>query len=75
MMRARAAAPDSFLWICRVSPICFSIVCSGLSEVIGSWKIMAMRLPRTPLRRPSDAPTSSSPWNVIELPAGCLASG
>jgi hypothetical protein len=31
----------------RISPICCSIVCSGLSEVIGSWKIMVMSLPRT----------------------------
>ena len=30
-----------------ISPICFSIVCSGLSDVIGSWKMMVMSLPRT----------------------------
>ena len=30
----------------RISPICVSIVCSGLSEVIGSWKMMVMSLPR-----------------------------
>ena len=33
------------------SRLCFSMVCSGLSEVIGSWKIMAIRLPRIGRRR------------------------
>ena len=31
----------------RISPTCRSIVCSGLSEVIGSWNTMVMSLPRT----------------------------
>ena len=46
-MRARAAAPVMPRCSSRISPICFSIVCSGLSEVIGSWKMMVMSLPRT----------------------------
>ena len=29
------------------SPTCRSMVCSGLSDVIGSWKIIEMRSPRT----------------------------
>ena len=29
-----------------ISPTCFSMVCSGLSDVIGSWKIIEMRSPR-----------------------------
>ena len=48
--RACAARAASRLRpLCRISAssICRSIVCSGLSEVIGSWKIIAMRLPRT----------------------------
>ena len=47
--RPRAPAPPSRLMLlCRnsVSVICFSMVWSGLSEVIGSWNTMAMRLPR-----------------------------
>ena len=44
---ARAASPVSPRCSSRISPICFSIVCSGLSEVIGSWKMMVMSLPRT----------------------------
>jgi hypothetical protein len=63
------------LWITSASAIWRSIVCSGLSEVIGSWKTIAMRLPRTSRSLPSLAPTSSSPLKRIELPAGCRASG
>ena len=34
-------------WIFSTSPIWLPIVCSGDSEVIGSWKILPMRLPRS----------------------------
>jgi hypothetical protein len=29
-----------------ISPTCFSMVCSGLSEVIGSWKMIEIFSPR-----------------------------
>ena len=35
-------------WSVSISVICRSMVWSGLSEVIGSWKIIEMSLPRTP---------------------------
>jgi hypothetical protein len=60
-MRACAALPPRPLCNSRVSPICFSMLCSGLSEVIGSWKIIAMRLPRSLRRVLADAPSSSWP--------------
>ena len=46
MARLRASLADNFK--CRIidSVICFPIVNTGFSEVMGSWKIMAMRLPR-----------------------------
>ena len=43
----------------RISPICRSMVCSGLSEVIGSWKIMVMSLPRTSRSSRSSASSRS----------------
>ena len=45
-VRSRSSARDTCLWIRSTSPIWLPIVWSGDSEVIGSWKIMAMRLPR-----------------------------
>ena len=53
----------------RTSLTCFSMVCSGFSEVMGSWKIMAIRLPRTARSTVSLAPSSSWPWNWM-LPLG-----
>ena len=63
----RAAA--MCLWISKVSAICFSSVCSGFSEVIGSWKTIAIRLPRTWRSRAGAAPTSSSPAKRMLLSA------
>ena len=34
------------MWMRNTSAICCSIVCSGLSEVIGSWKIIETAPPR-----------------------------
>ena len=46
-MRARAAACDS-VWCARsCSAICQPTVYTGVSAVIGSWKIIAISLPRT----------------------------
>ena len=50
------------------------MVCSGFSDVIGSWKIMAMRLPRTCRIVGSGAPKSSRSWNRM-WPLGCRAFG
>ena len=44
---ARIAARDSSVWIENISPIWSPMVRSGLSAVIGSWKIIAMPAPRT----------------------------
>ena len=54
--------------------ICCSIVCSGLSEVIGSWKIMVILLPRTWRSSFSPLARRSLPWNRIS-PDGWLAGG
>ncbi len=40
---------------------CFSSVCSGFSEVIGSWKMKLMSLPRILRSASRDAPTISRP--------------
>ncbi len=74
-MRARAAAGDRRLWMTSASPTCRSIVCSGLSEVIGSWNTMATRLPRTSRMRASPAPSSSSPSKRMDPPGGWAATG
>ena len=44
-MRALARRAPRRPWCSsRISPICRSTECSGLSEVIGSWKIMVMSI-------------------------------
>ena len=57
----RACVAVSPLCSIRVSVICFSTVCSGLSEVIGSWKIIEIRSPRMSWSTDFGAPTSSRP--------------
>jgi len=59
--RVHAARLDSF-W-CRISTsaICSPIVSTGFSEVIGSWKIIEMALPRSARIRASLAASRSSP--------------
>ena len=46
IVRSRRSALVAVSWIFTTSPIWLPIVCSGDSEVIGSWKILPMRLPR-----------------------------
>ncbi|MNK87097.1 hypothetical protein D3C87_1070260 [compost metagenome] len=44
--RCSASARLAFWCSCTVSAICRPTVSTGFSEVIGSWKIIEMRLPR-----------------------------
>ena len=76
---ARACAPaprrrPRRLCSSRASPTCRSTVCSGLSEVIGSWKIMPTRSPRTWRRH---ALVGADQLLAVErmLPAGWRAVG
>ena len=73
-MRARAVCPLMPLWRRRISPICASIVCSGLSEVIGSWKMIEISLPRISRISFSAAVNSSRPRKRM-WPEGCEALG
>ena len=47
MARSRASFFDTFSWVRMASTICLPTRYTGLSEVIGSWKIIAMSLPRS----------------------------
>ena len=60
-MRARAGAPVRPWCSARLSASCFSMVCSGLRLVIGSWKMKLMSLPRTSRRVRSSAVVISRP--------------
>ncbi len=73
-VRARAIAPLMPLCSCRISPICASMVWSGLSEVIGSWKMIEISLPRISRISCSAAVNSSRPLKWM-LPEGCEAAG
>ena len=53
MILALRAAASSLVWVSRTSSICSPQRTTGLSAVIGSWKIIAMRDPRSWRRRPS----------------------
>src|SRR5699024_11354996 len=46
--------------------ICLENFISGSSALMGSWKIMAIFLPRSFDISRSDNPSSSRPWKVIE---------
>ncbi len=58
-----AAARPS--WSAMISPICRSIVCSGLSEVIGSWNTMVTAAPRMARSSASVILSTSRPRNRI----------
>ncbi|MGY4353757.1 hypothetical protein ACVW0J_000250 [Bradyrhizobium sp. i1.7.7] len=73
-VRLRASALLVGLWSWMISPICASIVCNGLSEVIGSWKMMEISLPRISRICCSDWSISSRPLKRM-LPEGCEAFG
>jgi hypothetical protein len=66
-VRSRRSRLDMGVWIFRDSLIWLPIVCNGDSEVIGSWKILPMRLPRRlrisrPSRGMARRSTGCSPW-------------
>src|SRR6185437_6243302 len=73
-VRARAIEPRTPPCNCNISPIWDSIVCSGLSEVIGSWKMIEMSLPRMRRISFSGMSISSRPLKWM-LPEGCDALG
>ena len=73
-VRARTASRLIRWCTTSTSPTCRSIVCSGLSDVIGSWKIMLTRLPRIAKSCASLAPTISTPSSTTD-PDGWLAWG
>ena len=69
--RARASFFVMSLWRSAASSSCLPIVCTGFSDVIGSWKIIAISLPRIspqPLRVSRE---ESSPRNSTCPVDGC----
>ena len=66
---ARASGGATPRWTSRPSVICRPIVSIGLSEVMGSWKIMPMRSPRTRLRSASVIVARSRPSKAMAPPA------
>ena len=71
--RVLISAFESSVWIENISATWSPMVRSGLSAVIGSWKIMAMPAPRTPRISLTDAAQRSRPSNMI-LPRSILTS-
>src|SRR6266567_6413019 len=63
MAWASASERPFFWWIITASAIWSPIVSTGLSEVIGSWKIMAIRLPRISRISASERASRSRPSN------------
>ena len=57
----RAACPTIFLCNASASVICFPILCTGLRLLAGSWKIIAIRPPRTFSSTAGGAPINSWP--------------
>ena len=65
---SRASRVETGRCAFRLSTIWVPMVSTGLSVIIGSWKIMAMRLPRISRSRRFDALVRSSPLNRISPP-------
>ena len=72
--RALAAFGDIVVWARIASTICWPIVWTGLSEVIGSWKIIDILLPRSLRRSSADSVSTSrlpnSTASASTLPGG-----
>ena len=73
--RWRRSAALIEVWISSTSAICSPTRVTGFSAVIGSWKIIAMRVPRRSRRRLFSAVSVSSPSNSVLPPVGRSASG
>ncbi|MNQ63942.1 hypothetical protein D3C85_783420 [compost metagenome] len=67
--RVLASACVRFRWTCMVSTNWLSTVCSGSSEVSGSWKIMPMRRPRTLRFCAGVSVSMRSPFSSTDPPA------
>src|SRR5262245_564827 len=69
--RFRPSRLDRPEWASRTSPICRPMRWTGFSELIGSWKIIAISLPRTARSSRCLSPISSRPssWMLPETSA------
>ena len=65
--RALAACGDIVVWARIASTICWPMVWTGLSEVIGSWKIIDILPPRSLRRSSADSVSRSRPSNMHRL--------
>ena len=74
MARFLAACGETLVCARIASTICRPIVWTGLSEVIGSWKIIDIAAPRSRRRSSAERPSTSRPSNSTEsaatLPGG-----
>ena len=73
MARIRACLRLSFSWMRAISAICRPTVCTGLSAVSGSWKIMAISPPRIDRIRSSPTLRRSSPFQ--NTPSASMTAG
>ncbi len=73
MILALRVAPSSLVWVRSTSSICSPQVMTGLSAVIGSWKIIDMRVQRSSRSRSSLAASTFSPSSRISPPWGFSA--
>src|SRR5579883_2778963 len=74
MARSHAALLSSFWCSITASAICSPMVSTGLRDVIGSWKIMAIRLPRIRRISSSESARRSRPSKRI-FPSTILPGG
>src|SRR5665213_1112069 len=73
MILALRALASSLVWVSSTSSICSPQVMTGLSAVIGSWKIIDMRVQRSWRRRSSEAARMFSPSSRISPLVGFSA--
>ena len=66
MTRSRACSGEMFWWLSKTSATWNPLVSTGLSAVIGSWKISPTSLPRTARSAACRAPISSLPRSFAE---------
>ena len=73
MILALRWAASSLVWVSSTSSICWPQVMTGLSAVIGSWKIIDMRVQRSSRSRASLAASTFSPSSRISPEVGFSA--